>query len=149
MQQEIEHYIQQIDEGRRAAFLKLYQTIETHLPKGFEACMQYGMPTFVVPLSRYPKGYLKKAEALPFISIAAQKNYIALYHIGLYGDDTLLKWFQARYAQKVPTKLNMGKSCVRFTNTKHIPYTLIGELCTRITVDDWIAYYESRDQHLC
>lgn len=127
MQQEIEHYIQQIDEGRRAAFLKLYQTIETHLPKG----------------------YLKKAEALPFISIAAQKNYIALYHIGLYGDDTLLKWFQARYAQKVPTKLNTGKSCDRFTNTKHIPYALIGELCTRITVDDWIAYYESRDQHLC
>lgn len=149
MQQEIEHYIQQIDEGRRAAFLKLYQTIETHLPKGFEACIQYGMPTFVVPLSRYPKGYLKKGEALSFISIAVQKNYIALYHMGLYGDDTLLKWFQARYAQKVPTKLNMGKSCVRFKNTKHIPYALIGELCTRITVDDWIAYYESRDQHLC
>ena len=149
MQQEIEHYIQQIDEGRRAAFLKLYQTIEAHLPEGFEACIQNGMPTFVVPLSRYPKGYLKKDEALPFISIAAQKNYIALYHMGLYGDDTLLRWFQACYAQKVPTKLNMGKSCVRFMNTKRIPFSLIGELCTRITVDDWIAYYEARNQHLC
>lgn len=147
---DVEQYIEQVDEKRRPAFRQLYEVIKKHLPDGFEVTMQYQMPTFVVPLSRYPNGYLnRKDEALPLISIAAQKNYIAIYHMGIYGNETLKNWFVERYAKEVPTKLNMGKSCIRMTNVKNIPYALLGELCEKITVDDWIQYYEDRNQTIC
>lgn len=102
------------------------------------------MPTFVVPLNTYPKGYLNRTdEPLPFISIGVQKNHIALYHMGLYGMEELKEWFEREYAKRVPTKLNMGKSCIRFTNTKTIPYDLIGELSEKVTVKEWINKYET------
>lgn len=101
------------------------------------------MPTFVVPLVDYPAGYLKrKDEPLPFFSIGVQKRHLALYHMGLMGNPDLLNWFQQTYQKQVPTKLNMGKSCIRFTNPKHIPYELLGELMEKITPQQWIVDYE-------
>ncbi|HCN60097.1 MULTISPECIES: DUF1801 domain-containing protein [Mammaliicoccus] len=141
---EIESYIDQIDAKRKEAYIKLYEVIQEHLPIGFEPVLQYGMPTFVVPLNTYPKGYLNRTdEPLPFISIGVQKNHIALYHMGLYGMEELKEWFEREYAERVPTKLNMGKSCIRFTNTKTIPYGLIGELSEKVTVKEWINKYET------
>jgi len=55
----------------------------------------------------------------------------------------LESWFRVRYAEAVPTKLDMGKSCIRFKNPKHIPYNLIGELVSKVSVDDWISVYQS------
>ena len=101
------------------------------------------MISYVVPLSRYPQGYrAKKGEPLPFLSLASQKNYIALHHMGLYGKPTLEEWFVKEYTDRVPTKLDMGKSCIRFKNPDHIPYDLIAELCQKMTVDDYIRQYE-------
>lgn len=141
---EIESYIDQIDAKRKEAYIKQYEVIQEHLPIGFEPVLQYGMPTFVVPLNTYPKGYLNRTdEPLPFISIGVQKNHIALYHMGLYGMEELKEWFEREYAERVPTKLNMGKSCIRFTNTKTIPYGLIGELSEKVTVKEWINKYET------
>ncbi|MBO3062048.1 iron chaperone [Mammaliicoccus fleurettii] len=141
---EIESYIDQIDAKRKEVYIKLYEVIQEHLPSGFEPVLQYGMPTFVVPLNTYPKGYLNRTdEPLPFISIGVQKNHIALYHMGLYGMEELKEWFEREYAERVPTKLNMGKSCIRFTNTKTIPYDLIGELSEKVTVKEWINKYET------
>ncbi|MBL0847605.1 MULTISPECIES: DUF1801 domain-containing protein [Mammaliicoccus] len=141
---EIESYIDQIDAKRKEAYIKLYEVIQEQLPIGFEPVLQYGMPTFVVPLNTYPKGYLNRTdEPLPFISIGVQKNHIALYHMGLYGMEELKEWFEREYAKRVPTKLNMGKSCIRFTNTKTIPYDLIGELSEKVTVKEWINKYET------
>ena len=105
--------------------------------------MQYDMISYVVPLSTYPNGYhCTPNTPLPFISLAAQKRHLALYHMGIYADEALLFWFQEEYAKRVPTKLNMGKSCIRFTNAKNIPYDLIGELVSKMTPAAWIAKYE-------
>ena len=90
-----------------------------------------------------PKGYHCSPELpLPFINIASQKNFVALYHSGMYADKALNDWFVSEYSKRVPTKLDMGKSCVRFKNVAHIPYDLLGELCSKMTVDQWIALYE-------
>jgi hypothetical protein len=62
--------------------------------------------------------------------------------MGLYGNQKLEEWFVKEYAEQVPTKLDMGKSCIRFKNPDHIPYDLIAELCQKITVDAYIAAYE-------
>jgi hypothetical protein len=105
--------------------------------------MGYGMLTYVVPHEIYPAGYhCDPKQALPFVSIASQKNFIAFYHMGMYADPELLKWFQLEYSKHSTIKLDMGKSCVRFKKPEHIPYKLIGELVKKISVKDWIECYE-------
>ncbi len=139
-----EEYIEAIDEKWKDGFIRLMDVIDANIPEGFEKNMQYGMISYVVPFSIYPDGYHVTPETpLPFISLAAQKRHIALYHMGIYGDPKLLNWFQDEYSKVVPTKLNMGKSCIRFTNTKNIPYELIGVLASKISVEKWIECYET------
>lgn len=139
----VEEYIEALPEDRRPVIENLRNVVLRNLPQGFEEQISYGMIGYVVPLSKYPNGYhTKKDEPLPFISIASQKNHIALYHMGLYGNKEIEKWFKDEYAKYVPTKLDMGKSCIRFKNPKHIPYNLIGELCKKITVNEHINFYE-------
>lgn len=136
-------YIEQVEEKWRADFAKLVDVVESNLPAGFERTKQYDMISYVVPLSTYPNGYhCTPNTPLPFISLAAQKRHLALYHMGIYADEALLSWFQEEYAKQVPTKMNMGKSCIRFTNVKNIPHDLIGELVSKMTPADWIAKYE-------
>lgn len=136
-------YIEQVDEKWRESFAKLVEVVESNLPEGFEENMYYDMISYAVPLSIYPKGYhVTPNTPLPFISLAAQKRHIAVYHMGIYADQTLLSWFQEEYAKRVLTKLNMGKSCIRFTSTKNIPYELIGELVSKMTPAQWIIKYE-------
>ncbi|MFJ7921200.1 DUF1801 domain-containing protein [Lysinibacillus fusiformis] len=136
-------YMEQVEEKWRDAFSKLVDVVEANLPVGFEQTMQYDMVSYVVPLETYPSGYhVTPNTPLPFISLAAQKRHIALYHMGIYADQALLSWFQEEYARRVPTKLNMGKSCIRFTSTKHIPFDLISELAAKMTPAEWISHYE-------
>ena len=77
------------------------------------------------------------------MGLASQKNFIAFYHMGVYADKNLYDWFVAEYAKRCKYKLDMGKSCVRFKKMDDIPYDLIAELVQKISVQDWIALYES------
>ena len=136
-------YISKLPEERQVAMSRLRQTILDNLPKGFEETMSYGMIGYVVPHSIYPDGYHCTPELpLPFMSIASQKNFIALYHMGIYADKELYDWFVVEYPKHVKTKLDMGKSCIRFKKIETIPYDLIADLCTRMTVKQWIELYE-------
>lgn len=140
---DIQTYIEKIDPKWQEAYVKLSQVIAQHIPEGFANVMQYKMPSYVVPFDLYPNGYhVDPSLALPFLALGVQKHHISLYHMGIYSDPDLLKWFQDQYAERVSTKLNMGKSCIRFTNPKKIPYDLIGELVEKMTPQDWIARYE-------
>ena len=137
-------YIDQLPEERKKAFNKLRKTVLDNIPKGFEECMNYGMLGYVVPKSTYPAGYHCDTKLpLPFANIASQKNFIALYHMGIYADQELLQWFQAEYAQQCKYKLDMGKSCIRFKRMDDIPYDLVGKLMQKMTPNDWITLYES------
>ncbi|WP_299529864.1 DUF1801 domain-containing protein [Ulvibacterium sp.] len=139
-----EDYVAQLPIERQAAVSKLRKIILQNLPKGFEEQMNYGMLGYVVPHSIYPDGYhCDPKMPLPFMNLASQKQYIAVYHMGIYSKKELLDWFKKEYAQTVRTKLDMGKSCIRFKKIDDIPYELIGELCQKITVDQWIDFYES------
>jgi len=138
-----DEYINSLPEDRKQAINELQKVIKKNLPKGFEETMQYGMLTYVVPHKLYPAGYhCKPTDALPFLSIASQKNFIAVYHMGIYADKKLHDWFVAEFAKRSTTKLDMGKSCIRFKKPDQIPFDLIGELASKITVDAWIAIYE-------
>ncbi|MFD2588784.1 DUF1801 domain-containing protein [Croceitalea marina] len=139
----VDEYISKLPEDRIAAVSKLRETVKSNLPEGFEECINYKMIGFVVPHSIYPSGYHCDPKLpLPFINIASQKNFIALYHSGIYADSKLSDWFVAEYSKHVKTKLDMGKSCIRFKKIEHIPYDLIAELCQKMTIKDWITLYE-------
>lgn len=139
-----EEYIKKIeDDKKREAITKLREVILKNLPKGFSEGTGYGMMGYVVPHSIFPKGYhCDTTQPLPFAGIAAQKNFIAFYHMGIYAMPDVLKWFVDEYPKHTDAKLDMGKSCVRFKNPDKIPYKLIGELMKKITVKQWITVYE-------
>lgn len=138
-----EAYIAEIPEERLAAFNKLRSVIKKNLPKGFKETMGYGMMGYCVPHSLYPAGYhCNPKDPLPFIGLASQKNFIAVYHMGIYADPALLKWFTTCHAKASPKKLDMGKSCIRYKKPYDIPFELIGELASKMTPQDWIARYE-------
>lgn len=139
-----ESYIAQTADDKREALAKLRETLIKNLPSGFQETIGYNMLCYVVPKSTYPAGYHCDPKLpLPFISVAAQKNFIALYHMGIYAEPELLEWFTTEYAKHSKTKLDMGKSCIRFKKPDAIPFDLIAELAGKITVQDWIERYET------
>lgn len=140
----VDDYISQVPEDRKEALTKLRDVINSNIPKGFEEGIGYGMVGYSVPHSLYPSGYHCTPELpLPFMGYASQKNSINLYHMGMYIRQELYDWFVAEYPKYSKRKLNMGKSCIRFKKPEDIPYELIGELASKIKVDEWIALYET------
>jgi uncharacterized protein YdhG (YjbR/CyaY superfamily) len=138
-----EEYIDNIPEERKEALRSLRKVILENLPEGFAEVMGYGMIGYVVPHSIYPKGYhVTPKLPLPYINLASQKNYIALYHMGLYANKELFSWFTEEYSKQTKLKPDMGKGCIRFKKPDKIPYKLIGELVSKVTVKDYIAFYE-------
>ena len=141
----IAEYVKQIPEDRQQVFEKLLSILRENLPPGFEECLSYGMPAFSVPHSLYPQGYhVSPQVALPFISIASQKNFIAFYHMGLYATPELNSWWQEEYPKYSSRKLDIGKSCVRFKKMDDIPFELIQELAQKVSPEEWIATYEKQ-----
>ena len=139
-----DEYASEVADEKREAFRMLRKTIVDNLPKGYVEEMSYGMIGYVVPFSIYPKGYnVKPRVPLPLMNLAAQKNFIALYHTGIYADKDLLQWFTEEYPKHSKLKLDMGKGCIRFKNPGQIPYALIGELVKKMEVQEWIDLYES------
>ena len=137
-------YVDSLPEERKIAIDKMRETIKKTLPNGFEEVMCYGMLGYVVPHALYPKGYHCDPKLpLGFISLASQKNFVALYHMGIYANPKLLDWFVSEFPKQSKSKLDMGKSCIRFKKMNDIPYELISELASKMTVQDWIVCYES------
>ncbi|MHC4809884.1 MAG: DUF1801 domain-containing protein [Planctomycetota bacterium] len=138
-------YLKQLPEDRRAACTRLRRTIADHIPAGFAEVIGSGMPSWVVPKTRYPDGYhCDPSLPLPFAGFASRKGYVALYHMGLYADPELMAWWQEQWPRHATTRLDMGKSCVRFKKPETMPLDLLGQLFERMTPEDWIACYEQR-----
>lgn len=139
----VDKYIAAQDKERQTDLNELRETIVKHLPKGFEETISYGMPAYVVPHALFPRGYhCDPKHPLPFLSFANQKNFIALYHMGIYANTDLLEWFKAEYPNHSKRKIDMGKSCIRFKPAE-IPMKLIGLLLQEMTPKEWILLYES------
>ena len=138
-----EEYIAQIPIDKIPYFKKLRETILQNIPKGFEEQMSYGMIGYVVPKSIYPNGYHCNTDLpLPFTNIASQKNFIALYHSGIYASKDIHDWFVSEYPKHCKLKLDMGKSCIRFKKAAEIPFELIAELMQKMSVNKWVELYE-------
>ena len=140
----VDEYIDQLPKDRKVVLTKLRAIINDNLPEGFVEQLNYKMPGYVVPHSLYPSGYhCDTSLPLPFMNIASQKNFVALYHMGIYAKPALLDWFVTEYPKHCKRKLDMGKSCVRFKKMDDIPYELITELVQKMTPKEWIDIYEA------
>jgi len=141
----VEEYLNELPEERKVPISTLRNSILHHLPKGFEEEMSYGMLGYVVPHTLYPGGYHCNPKLpLPFMNLASQKNFIALYHMGIYANPELLEWFTSEFPKHSSQKLDMGKGCIRFKKLDQIPVDLIGELAGKMSVEDWIDCYETQ-----
>jgi len=135
-------YLTTLPDDRAEIIAALRTTIKKNLPKGFEETMQYGMISYVVPHKLYPAGYhTNPKDALPFISIASQKNHIAVYHMAVY-EGPLHDWFVKEFKKYSDKKLDMGKSCIRFKKADDVPVKLFGELASKVKPKEWIEMYE-------
>jgi hypothetical protein len=134
----VERYLAGLPDDRRPIVEAVRQVVLDHLPDGFEEVMQYGMISYVVPLARYPDTY--NGQALTVASLANQKRHLSLYLMGAYGDEGTEAWLRERWP--ADKKLDMGKSCLRFTRLEDLSLDLIGAVIERTSVDDFIAIYE-------
>ncbi len=139
----IKEYLGLIPEDRREVLTQIRKSLSENILPGFEETLNYGMPGYVIPHSIYPNGYHCDPKLpLPFINYASQKNFVAFYHMGIYANRELLDWFKSEYPKYCNTKLDMGNSCIRFKKMDDIPYSLLGELVSKISVNEWISIYE-------
>lgn len=140
----VDEYLQKVPAERQEPMARLRALLRSNLPEGFEEVLSYNMPGYVVSHALYPKGYhCDPSLPLPFVSFASQKNFIALYHMGLYANEDHMAWFKASWDAAQWGKLDMGKSCIRFKKMDKIPWDLLSELATKITPQAWISQYEA------
>lgn len=139
----VEAYVASLAKERQEAIIAIRKAILKNLPEGFVEQMSYGMIGYIVPHTLYPAGYHCTPKLpLPYMNVASQKKFIAVYHMGMYANTQLLKWFTDECSKRVAGKLDMGKSCIRFKKPANIPFDLIGELAGKLTVAEWVNLYE-------
>jgi hypothetical protein len=134
----VDEYLAGLPDDRRQAISAVREVILENLPDGYEEGMQFGMIGYYIPLDRYPETY--NSQPLGIAALASQKNYMALYLMGVYIDEDA-SWFKDRWAA-TGKKLDMGKSCVRFKKIDDLPLEVVGEAIARVPVDDFIETYE-------
>ncbi len=138
-----QEYMDQLPPDRQEIMKNLRAAVLESLPQGLEETMLYGMICYVIPHSLYPKGYHADPKLpITMLGIASQKNHIALYHMGIYASPKVREWFMAAYEKSVGKKPDVGKSCIRLRPTANIPCGLLGELCSKVTVEDFLRVYE-------
>jgi hypothetical protein len=135
----VDDYLAELPEDRRAALGAVREVVLENLPAGFEEVMQYGMISYVVPLERFPTTY--NGQALAVASLANQKRHMALYLLGIYGDEGAAAWLQDTWAA-TGKKLDMGKSCLRFRRLDDLALDLVGAAIARTSVDELIAQHD-------
>jgi Domain of unknown function (DU1801) len=139
-----EKYLLELPEDRIAAMEKLRALCIKNI-KGAEEVMAYGMISYVVPLSNFPKGYhCTPGKALPFISIASQKNYIAIHHLGMYANKPLLDWFTEEYPKHSTAKIDIGKGCIKFKKIDQIPFEFLSTFLNKMSLKEWIIIYTAQ-----
>ncbi|MEX1112639.1 MAG: DUF1801 domain-containing protein [Candidatus Andersenbacteria bacterium] len=136
----VQEYLAELDPERRKVIETVRKVILKNLPKGYKEVMQYGMIGYVIPLETYPDTY--NGQALGYVALASQKNYMSLYLMNVYGDKKAEKEFEQAFAA-AGKKLDMGKSCVRFKQVEDLPLDVIGKTIARTSPKQFIVMYEA------
>lgn len=136
----VDEYLQSLPGEHRAVLSAVRDVVLRHLPKGFQESMTWGVPTYEVPLERYPHTY--NGKPLGYAALAAKKNYYTLHLVSVYADPAALAALQDGFARR-GKKLDMGKGCVRFKRLDDLPLDVIAEIVGRTSVDQYVARIEA------
>ena len=68
----VDEYLASLPDDRREALSAVREVILANLPTGYEEMIQWGMISYVIPLSRYPNTY--NGQALAIASLVSQIN---------------------------------------------------------------------------
>jgi uncharacterized protein YdhG (YjbR/CyaY superfamily) len=132
----VQQYLEELPAERAAVVGHVRDLVNAHLPEGYEEAMAYGMITWSVPLAVYPDTY--NGKPLAYVSLAAQKQYYALYLMGVYADSAqeaeLREQWQAR-----GTKLDMGRSCLRFKRLEDLHEDLVAQVIAAVPMEQYVA----------
>lgn len=138
------NYVNQLSPDEKKQINALRKLIKANLQPGFEEAVNWGMLVYQVPVKRCSETY--NGQPLTYVGLAAQKNYLALYLLGIYSDEKLRKKFESHY-KKSGKKLNMGKACLRFKSIDEIPVDVIAESINLVSVDDFINMHSASMAH--
>ena len=133
----VQQYLRDLPPERRKVVSAVRKVIVDNLPKGYRESIGFGMISYGIPLTRYPKTYNK--QPLCYAALAAQKNYYAVYLMAVYGKQQNIA---AEFTKRGKT-LDMGKSCVRFKTLDELPLDVIGSLIASTPPEEMIALYEA------
>ncbi len=138
----VAQYLKALPSERRAVLAAIRKEINANLPEGYREGIRYGMVGWFVPHTVYPAGYhCDPSQPVPFVSLASQKNHMAVYLFCLYCDKRALARFQKRWKAETG-RLDMGASCVRFKGMEQVSLGAIGDAVRAMPVDAFIAAYE-------
>ena len=136
----VDEYLAELPEDRRAALAEVREVVLRNLPAGYVETMSWGMIGYEIPLERYPKTY--NGQPLMYAALGSQKNYCAVYLMGVYGDGEQARRFKEEF-KRAGKKLDMGKSCVRFRTADDLALDAVGEVIAGTTPEQYIAIYEA------
>lgn len=142
----VREYLDSLPSDRRALISAVRDVVRQHLDPRVSEEMQYGMIGWCIPHSVYPAGYhVNPKLPLPYVALASQKNYCALYLMNIYADGTAEeRWFREAWA-KTGKKLDMGKCCLRFKRFEDLSLEVLGQALDRATVERHVAAYAALD----
>lgn len=135
----VKEYLAQLDPPTRSTAERVLRTVKQNLPTGYRESMSWGMPSFEIPLSKYPNTY--NGKPLLYVALAARKSGYSLYLLGPYLDPALARWLADAFA-RAGKRLDMGKSCLRFKKLDDLPLDAIGELVGKMSVAAYLKRYE-------
>jgi hypothetical protein len=136
----VDSYLAALPTERRAAIAQVRQVILDNLPDGIVETMNWGMISYEVPLATYPDTY--NGKPLVYAGLASQKRHMAVYLTAVYGSDSLRQRFEEEY-RATGKRLDMGKSCVRFTSLDNLPLDVVGRAVGAVTLEQFLGFYRA------
>jgi hypothetical protein len=142
----VSQYLAELSPERRAILEAVRAVVRANIDPVVEEGMTWGMIGWSIPHSVYPAGYHTKPEAaVPYACLASQKNYVSLYlPINYSGRKLDMQWFRSEWA-KTGKKLDMGKSCVRFSRVEDLALDVIAASLRRFTASEYVRVYAAVD----
>lgn len=140
----VDEYLDELPEDRREAITTLRKLVKKNLPKGYRESIGYGMINYEVPLETFSETY--NGQPLCYIGLAAQKNHLALYLTGVYGEESKEQYLRDEF-KKAGKKLDMGKSCLRFKKLDDLALDAIANIVASTTPKELIAKHEAAHAH--
>ena len=136
----VDEYIAEQPAERRAVVSAVRDLVRRNLPKGYVETTNGKFINYEVPLERYPKTY--NGQPLAYVAFAPQKNYYALYLMGVYQNEKVQKDLAASF-KRSGKKLDMGKSCLRFKKLEDLDVEAVARAIASTPPEKFIADYEA------